>query len=118
MVKKTIALAQGLCMLSFLLYAGLSSAQSVFDRADSNGSSSLDAEEFRAYMADIYFHLDTDRNGSLAGDELGFLNPDRLFGADQNGDSQIGMSEFLNSTNIDFHSFDRNHNNLLGRNEL
>ncbi len=107
------------CLVTGLLvmFIGVASAQSAFDRADSNANASIDLEEFSNYMSDIFFHLDRDRNGLLEDDELDFLNPARLAGTDINGDGLVSTGEFLNSTAQDFFQLDRDRDSVLNRRE-
>jgi Ca2+-binding EF-hand superfamily protein len=118
MAKNTIFLTHGLLIICLATSSGLASAQSVFARADSDRSGSIDFEEFRGHMSDVFFHADVNHNGSLEGNELSILNQARLSGTDTNNDGALNLREFLNSTASDFRSSDRNRNNLLERNEL
>ena len=107
------------CLVIGLLatFIGVASAQSAFNRADSNANASIDLEEFSNYMLDIFFHLDRDRNGPLEDDELNILNPARLAGTDNDGDGLVSMGEFLNSTAQDFFQLDRDRDSVLNRGE-
>ena len=112
----TLSRVAGITVLVF--YTGIVLGQSAFDRADSNGNGSIDPEEFRSYMADIFFHLDRNRSGLLEDEELDYLNPERLQPSDANGDGMMSMKEFLNSSAWDFHQLDTDENNALFRHDL
>jgi hypothetical protein len=100
-----------------VMFIGVASAQSAFDRADSNDNTFIDLEEFSNYMSDIFFHLDRDRSGLLEDDELDFLNPARLASTDIDDDGLVSMGEFLNSTAQDFFQLDRDRDSVLNSTE-
>lgn len=93
-------------------------SSTVFNNADTDNDGAIGPEEFRKHMTDTFFHADANRDGVLAGDELGILNPDRASSADKDGDGQLNLKEFLNSTHQDFHSADKNHDYQLTADEL
>jgi hypothetical protein len=109
---------QGLLIITLLSIPVFSGAQSLFDQADRNGNGTIDYEEFREHMNDVFYHADDNRDGVLTGDELDIMNKARIPASDSNDDSELELREFLNSTGADFRSADRNHDNLLSEDEL
>jgi Ca2+-binding EF-hand superfamily protein len=109
---------QGLLIIALLSVPAFSSAQTMFDQADRDGNGTIDYEEFREHMNDVFYHADDNRDGVLAGDELDIMNKARIPASDSNGDSELELREFLNSTGADFHSADKNRDNLISEDEL
>jgi len=109
---------QLLLILAFMICPGLASAQSLFEQADRDNNDVIDYEEFREHMTEVFYHADVDRDGTLEGDELNIMNKARVPDSDTDGDSELELREFLNTTGADFRSADRNRDNLLSEDEL
>ena len=101
-----------------LLASGNLAAEVDFEYVDKDGSGGIDSEEFRSHMSDTFYQADADRDNALAGDELEFVNSERMGDADKNGDGAIDLNEFLNATAIDFDNADRNDNHVLDPDEI
>jgi Ca2+-binding EF-hand superfamily protein len=96
----------------------------LFERADANGDSVLDATEFRG-NAERFANIDTDSNGSLTREELeaghkkhkGKRGGKRFKKSDANGDGALDSSEFRGPAKA-FSRLDADNDGKLTREEL
>lgn len=73
--------------------------------ADQNGDGQIDRREFHVRVVEVFFHADTDKNGSMKPEELNAatVRDEDFSKADKNGDGMITLYEFIE---IRYHAFD------------
>lgn len=89
--------------------------------ADKNGDNQIDREEYQRRMTEVFFFLDTDKDGSLSQSELQQIknvDPQRLESADTDGNHSLSLYEFLYAVHIDFETVDQDHDGRIDADEL
>jgi Ca2+-binding EF-hand superfamily protein len=89
---------------------------------DLDGNDRIDIEEYRHRITDVYFFLDTDKDGKLTVVEiqrsLPNLDPDLIDNADVNGNAIITIYEFRYVLYKDFDAMDKNKDGSLDQQEM
>jgi Ca2+-binding EF-hand superfamily protein len=96
-------------------------AAEVMATSDKNHDGRIDREEYLQRMTEVFFFIDTDKDGSLTITEIegaGAINPERFKAADRNGDQTLSLREYLNALNNDFDAADSDKDGTLDMEEL
>ena len=94
----------------------------IIEVTDVDGDDRIDLEEYRDRITDVYFFLDTDKDGKLTVVEIRrsmpHLDADKIDNADVNGDTIITIYEFRYVLYQDFEAMDKNQDGSLDKQEL
>jgi len=96
-------------------------AAEIMAMSDKNHDGRLDREEYHQRMTEVFFFIDTDKDGSLTLTEIraaGELDPERFSVADRNGNQTLSLDEYLYALHHDFDEADRNQDGTLDMEEL
>ena len=97
-------------------------SEGIMDVTDLDGDNRIDLEEFRHRITDVYFFLDTDKDGKLTVVEIQRsypeLDPAVIGKADVNGDTTITIYEFRYILYKDFDGMDKNKDGTLDPQEM
>ena len=97
-------------------------SEGIMDITDLDGDNRIDLEEYRHRITDVYFFLDTDKDGILTVVEIqrSFpeLDPAVIGKADVNGDTTITIYEFRYVLYKDFEGMDKNKDGTLDQQEV
>ena len=97
-------------------------SEGIMDVTDLDGDNRIDLEEFRHRITDVYFFLDTDKDGKLTVVEIQRSYPEldlAVIGkADVNKDSTITIYEFRYILYKDFDGMDKNKDGSLDQQEM
>ena len=96
-------------------------AAEIMAMADKNRDGRLDREEYHQRMTEVFFFIDTDKDGNLTLTEIGAageIDPERFNAADRNGDQTLSLDEYLNALHQDFDAADKNQDGTLDMEEL
>jgi Ca2+-binding EF-hand superfamily protein len=96
-------------------------AAEVMSMSDKNQDGRIDREEYYQRMTEVFFFIDTNKDGSLTITEIeaaGAIAPERFKAADRDGDQTLSLREYLNALNNDFDSADRDKDGTLNMEEL
>jgi Ca2+-binding EF-hand superfamily protein len=89
---------------------------------DLNKDDRIDIEEYRHRITDVYFFLDTDKDGKLTVVEIQRsipnIDPALIDNADVNGDTIITIYEFRYVLYKDFDAQDKNQDGRLDKQEM
>jgi Ca2+-binding EF-hand superfamily protein len=89
--------------------------------SDKNDDNRLDREEYHERMTEVFFFMDTDRDGQLTISEFRAVeevDPQRFEAADRDGNHSLSLYEFLYALHHDFEAADRNSDGTLDMEEL
>ena len=97
-------------------------SEEIIDVTDLDGDNHIDLEEYRHRITDVYFFLDTNKDGKLTVVEIQRSYPDldpAVIGkADVNSDSIITIYEFRYVLYKDFEGMDKNKDGSLDQQEM
>ena len=96
-------------------------AAAVVAISDKNSDNLIDREEYNQRMTEVFFFIDTDKDGNLTISELmavDKVDPRRFEAADWDGDQSLSLYEYLYALNRDFEEIDRNKDGTLDIEEL
>jgi Ca2+-binding EF-hand superfamily protein len=70
-----------------------------FEETDTNRDGAVQIDEFFDRLVEIYFHADTDKNGTLSGEEFerAVVVQQPVSEVDRNGDGAVDRREFVRS---------------------
>ena len=89
---------------------------------DLDGDDRIDIKEYHHRITDVYFFLDTDKDGKLTVVEIQRsmpnLDADQIGKADVNGDNIITIYEFRYVLYKDFETMDKNQDGSLDKQEM
>jgi Ca2+-binding EF-hand superfamily protein len=89
--------------------------------SDKNGDKRIDREEYYRRMTEVFFLIDTNKDGSLTITEIRAvkeIDPQRFEAADRDGNHVLSLHEYLNALNKDFETADRDKDGTLDLEEL
>ena len=114
--------------LASLLFAGSAMAQPpapssqdidrAFKETDRNGDGKIDREEFHRRAVEIFYFMDTNRDGYLVVGEIAVVPLEAFRAADRDGDGKLSLQEYLNARFKDFEAMDSNGDGVVTRDEL
>ena len=97
-------------------------SEEIMDITDLNGDDRIDIEEYRHRITDVYFFLDTNKDGKLTVIEIQRsipnIDPTLIDNADVNGDTIITIYEFRYVLYKDFDAMDKNQDGSLDEQEM
>ena len=97
-------------------------SEEIMDITDLDGDDRIDIQEYHHRITDVYFFLDTDKDGKLTVVEIQKsmpnLDADRIGNADVNGDNIITIYEFRYVLYKDFEAMDKNQDGSLDMQEM
>ena len=97
-------------------------SEEIMGITDLNGDDRIDIEEYRHRITDVYFFLDTDKDGKLTVVEIQRsipkIDPALIDNADVNGDTIITIYEFRYVLYKDFDAQDKNQDGRLDKQEM
>jgi hypothetical protein len=97
-------------------------SEEIMGITDLNGDDRIDIEEYRHRITDVYFFLDTDKDGKLTVVEIQKsipnIDPAVIDNADVNGDTIITIYEFRYVLYKDFDAQDKNQDGRLDKQEM
>jgi Ca2+-binding EF-hand superfamily protein len=89
--------------------------------SDKNGDNRIDREEYNQRMTEVFFFIDTDKDGQLTIAELQqveIVDPQRFETADRDGNPALSLYEYLCALHKDFEVADKNNDGTLDMEEL
>ena len=89
--------------------------------SDKNGDDRIDREEYHRRMTEVFFFIDTDKDGNLSITEIqqvGAVDPRRFEAADRDGSHSLSLHEYLNALYRDFDAADGDSDGTLDMEEL
>jgi len=89
--------------------------------SDKNGDNRIDREEYHQRMTEVFFFIDTDKDGNITISEIQAVekvDPQRFGAADRNGDHTLSIYEYLYALHNDFEAADKNSDGTLDMEEL
>jgi Ca2+-binding EF-hand superfamily protein len=89
--------------------------------ADKNGDHHIDREEYYQRMTEVFFFIDTDKDGSLTEAEIEVvekMDPRRFEAADRDKNHSLSLDEYQEALSKDFEEADRNKDGTLDMEEL
>ena len=107
-----------LLLVSFGAAASSVCAQEGFENADQNHNNKINREEFLERETDVFFLINSNKDGHLSIMEIKNVDVARFHAADVNGDGVLSMEEFLEARNLDFDAADTNKDGGLTRQEV
>ena len=96
-------------------------AAATMKMSDKNGDGHLDREEYHQRMTEVFFFLDTNKDGSLSLAEIragADVDPERFNAADRDGNHVLSLYEYLYALHNDFDAADKNKDGTLDMEEL
>jgi len=97
-------------------------SEEIMDITDLDGDDRIDIKEYHHRITDVYFFLDTDKDGKLTVVEIQRsmpnLDADQVGNADVNGDNIITIYEFRYVLYKDFEAMDKNQDGSLDMQEM
>jgi hypothetical protein len=97
-------------------------SEEIMGLTDLNKDDRIDIEEYRHRITDVYFFLDTDKDGKLTVVEIQRsipkIDPALIDNADVNGDTIITIYEFRYVLYKDFDAQDKNQDGRLDKQEM
>jgi len=97
------------------------SAPSEFATSDLNHDGTVDRDEYRRRMVEVFYLDDKNKDGFVEMEELVVLGPvdSKAFAAaDKNGDGRLTLQEFVEYRMVDFDQADTNHDGKLSPDEV
>ena len=97
-------------------------SEEIMGITDLDGDDRIDIKEYHLRITDVYFFLDTDKDGKLTVVEIQRsmpnLDADQIGKADVNGDNIITIYEFRYVLYKDFETMDKNQDGSLDKQEM
>ncbi len=97
-------------------------SEEIIGITDLDGDDRIDIKEYHHRITDVYFFLDTDKDGKLTVVEIQRsmpnLDADQIGKADVNGDNIITIYEFRYVLYKDFETMDKNQDGSLDKQEM
>ncbi len=97
-------------------------SEEIISITDLDGDDRIDIKEYHHRITDVYFFLDTDKDGKLTVVEIQRsmpnLDADQIGKADVNGDNIITIYEFRYVLYKDFETMDKNQDGSLDKQEM
>ena len=97
-------------------------SEEIMGITDLDGDDRIDIKEYHRRITDVYFFLDTDKDGKLTVVEIQRSKPnldaDQIGKADVNGDNIITIYEFRYVLYKDFETMDKNQDGSLDKQEM
>ncbi len=97
-------------------------SEEIMGITDLDGDDRIDIKEYHHRITDVYFFLDTDKDGKLTVVEIQRsmpnLDADQIGKADVNGDNIITIYEFRYVLYKDFETMDKNQDGSLDKQEM
>ncbi len=97
-------------------------SEEIMGVTDLDGDDRIDIKEYHHRITDVYFFLDTDKDGKLTVVEIQRsmpnLDADQIGKADVNGDNIITIYEFRYVLYKDFETMDKNQDGSLDKQEM
>lgn len=96
-------------------------AAEIMAMSDKNHDGRLDREEYHQRMTEVFFFLDTNKDGSLSLVEIrsaAGVDPERFESADRDGNHMLSLYEYLYALHNDFDTFDKDKDGTLDMEEL
>jgi Ca2+-binding EF-hand superfamily protein len=85
--------------------------------ADRNQDGLIDRVEFYSIMTDVFFFIDTDKDGEVALAEIqrtySKIDPSKFEVADADRDGKLNMHEYQNAISIDFAEVDKDDSGII-----
>ena len=89
--------------------------------ADKNKNDRIDREEYNQRMTEVFFFLDTNKDGSLTLAEIraaADVDPARFKAADKDGNQVLSLHEYLYALDNDFDTADKDQDGTLDMQEI
>ena len=83
-----------------------------------NHNNKINRQEFLERETDVFFLINSNKDGHLSIVEIKNVDVARFHAADVNGDGVLSMEEFLEARNLDFDAADTNKDGGLTRQEV
>lgn len=96
-------------------------AAEIMAMSDKNHDGRLDREEYHQRMTEVFFFIDTDKDGNLTLSEIravAEVDPERFKAADRDGNQTLSLHEYLYALHNDFDTLDRDKDGTLDMEEL
>ena len=96
-------------------------AAEVMAMSDKNQDGRIDREEYHQRMTEVFFFIDTNKDGSLTITEIeaaGKVDPERFMATDRDGNQTLSLREYLNALYKDFDAADKDKDGTLDMEEL
>jgi Ca2+-binding EF-hand superfamily protein len=97
-------------------------AQQMIESADRNNDGRIDRVEFLMQMTDVFYLIDSDKDGSIIIAEyrqiIAGADTKRVQAADRNKDGKLSLDEFRKAISQDFDAADRNDDGVLDAEEI
>jgi Ca2+-binding EF-hand superfamily protein len=94
-------------------------ARTAHAETDENHDGNIDREEFHHRQVDVFYHADTDKDGSLSEAEFAKLDSKTPFTVlDKNADGKLSMNEFTDYRSDQFEDADTNGDGVLSLQEV
>ncbi len=97
-------------------------SEEIMDITDLDGDDRIDVKEYHHRITDVYFFLDTDKDGKLTVVEIlrsmPHLDSDQIGNADVDGDNIVTIYEFRYVLYKDFEAMDTNQDGSLDKQEM
>jgi Ca2+-binding EF-hand superfamily protein len=94
-------------------------ARAAHANSDRDADGKIGRDEFYVRMVEIFYHSDTDKDGSLILVELQKIDEDMVFEpADVNNDGKLTLEEYVDQRFESFHEADVNSDGLLSVEEV
>ncbi len=89
-----------------------------FRETDRNGDGRIDREEFHRRTVEVFYFLDTNRDGHLVVGEIAVIPIEAFRAADRDGDGKLSLQEYLNARFKDFDAMDADRDGVVTKEEL
>ena len=91
----------------------------LFAEVDTNGDGIVDLQEFHQRVVDVFYLVDSDKDGFLSPAELKQLpHPEQIKDVDKDGDGKVSLHEFVRIRFLQFEAADTSHDGELSLEEV